>query len=499
MTGENVSYTYDSLNRLIAAATTGGVQWGESYSYDGFGNMTSKTSTKGSAGESAGGFHHQPGPHDRRLRFRRQRQLAGRAGPLTNLVNTWNVENQLISNGAVEQQSGTCSRTLTIRGGKRVLQYSVDPSYGPIGDGVFLQHHRAAAGDVPDQLREPSDPPLLQSAPMYFGGRLLAPVDRLGSVRKNRGTGRSPITHGAKSETTTPDGTDKFATYFRDGTINGVGEDYASARYYNNNFGRFWSPDPAGNAHANDPQSWNRYSYVGSDPVNRSDPTGLGSICTVWAADNSNCIVGVPTPLPFCWGGTEDDPVFTCFGEGWGTQGLPPKSSETCGTAFFSTFGLISNGEQDAVSVILGENSWNLMGTRQYSAAQSYGKGTGPVIGVSDVFLEDQYMADVILNRVAQWGGTLSSQASNPSQFNGYPAGAEKFQADMSIGADTTQCSDLLTAFSALRSQETTPRLNTSILYWGAVVWPGLNQGIAVPPGDFMIADTIFGSGPVHP
>jgi hypothetical protein len=121
------------------------------------------------------------------------------------------------------------------------------------------------------------------------------------------------------------------------------------------------------------------------------------------------------------------------------------------------------------------------------------------VIGVSDVFLEDQYMADVILNRVAQWGGTLSSQASNPSQFNGYPAGAEKFQADMSISADTTQCSDLLTAFSALRSQETTPRLNTSILYWGAVVWPGLNQGIAVPPGDFMIADTIFGSGPVHP
>ncbi|MGD0049952.1 MAG: hypothetical protein ABSE42_23395 [Bryobacteraceae bacterium] len=44
VTGENVSYTYDSLNRLIAAATTGtgGVQWGDSYSYDGFGNPTSK-------------------------------------------------------------------------------------------------------------------------------------------------------------------------------------------------------------------------------------------------------------------------------------------------------------------------------------------------------------------------------------------------------------------------------------------------------------------------
>ena len=41
VTGENVSHTYDSLNRLIAAATTTGVQWTESYTYDGFRNMTS--------------------------------------------------------------------------------------------------------------------------------------------------------------------------------------------------------------------------------------------------------------------------------------------------------------------------------------------------------------------------------------------------------------------------------------------------------------------------
>ena len=51
VTGENVSYTYDSLNRLIAASTSGttGVQWGNSYSYDGFGNLTGKTVTKGTA------------------------------------------------------------------------------------------------------------------------------------------------------------------------------------------------------------------------------------------------------------------------------------------------------------------------------------------------------------------------------------------------------------------------------------------------------------------
>jgi len=51
VTGENVSYTYDSLNRLIAAATTNstGPIWGDSYSYDGFGNLTGKTVTQGTA------------------------------------------------------------------------------------------------------------------------------------------------------------------------------------------------------------------------------------------------------------------------------------------------------------------------------------------------------------------------------------------------------------------------------------------------------------------
>jgi RHS repeat-associated protein len=67
-----------------------------------------------------------------------------------------------------------------------------------------------------------------------------------------------------EERTSTPDGTDKFATYFRDSSVAGVGQDYANARYYNNNFGRFWSPDPAGAAHVNDPQSWNLYAYEGT-------------------------------------------------------------------------------------------------------------------------------------------------------------------------------------------------------------------------------------------
>jgi len=48
MTGEEVTYAYDSLSRLISASTTG-PEWGQSYGYDGFGNRTSVTVTEGTA------------------------------------------------------------------------------------------------------------------------------------------------------------------------------------------------------------------------------------------------------------------------------------------------------------------------------------------------------------------------------------------------------------------------------------------------------------------
>jgi YD repeat-containing protein len=46
--GQEVTYTYDSLNRLIAAVTTDS-SWGQGFTYDGFGNRTSATQIKGSA------------------------------------------------------------------------------------------------------------------------------------------------------------------------------------------------------------------------------------------------------------------------------------------------------------------------------------------------------------------------------------------------------------------------------------------------------------------
>ncbi len=68
--------------------------------------------------------------------------------------------------------------------------------------------------------------------------------------------------------------TRKFTGYERDAATN---LDYAQARMYANDWGRFMSPDPIGLKSANkySPQSLNRYAYVQNNPVNGVDPSGL--------------------------------------------------------------------------------------------------------------------------------------------------------------------------------------------------------------------------------
>src|SRR5439155_628642 len=65
----------------------------------------------------------------------------------------------------------------------------------------------------------------------------------------------------------------KFTSYERD---TDTSLDYAEMRFDSGRLARFTSPDPySGSIGIGNPQSWNRYSYVGNDPVNFADPFGL--------------------------------------------------------------------------------------------------------------------------------------------------------------------------------------------------------------------------------
>jgi len=65
----------------------------------------------------------------------------------------------------------------------------------------------------------------------------------------------------------------KFTSYERDKEID---LDFAQNRYFNPKHGRFTTVDPVmASANIINPQTWNRYVYVGNNPVNITDPSGL--------------------------------------------------------------------------------------------------------------------------------------------------------------------------------------------------------------------------------
>lgn len=77
----------------------------------------------------------------------------------------------------------------------------------------------------------------------------------------------------------------KFTGYERDTE---TGLDFAQARYFSSTQGRFTSPDSLLGSIGN-PQTLNRYAYVGNNPINFSDPTGrMAHQMTVSSSAGSN-------------------------------------------------------------------------------------------------------------------------------------------------------------------------------------------------------------------
>jgi len=136
---------------------------------------------------------------------------------------------------------------------------------------------------------------------VFFSGRRIASrdgtgtifyyfADQVGSTRTittGNGTGQTPgqlcydadftpygleIQHTEHLQTTACPPNYKFTGYERDSE---TGLDYAFARYYSPSLNRFYSTDPLGGS-IGSLQSHNAYAYVLNNPLNFTDPTGLG-------------------------------------------------------------------------------------------------------------------------------------------------------------------------------------------------------------------------------
>jgi len=125
----------------------------------------------------------------------------------------------------------------------------------------------------------------------------------------------------------------KFTSYERD-TESSM--DYATARFYINRFGRFYSPDPVAGAPSN-PQTLNLFTYVVDDPIDYADPDGTLPIaidggCHGDPGGTPPFFPGGGFPWPVWWpgGGGMVRPTPTFFptsgvggGEGERSLGLP--------------------------------------------------------------------------------------------------------------------------------------------------------------------------------
>jgi len=101
-----------------------------------------------------------------------------------------------------------------------------------------------------------------------------------------------------------------FTSYYRDAESS---NDYAFHRYHVNRLGRFSSADPAKGC-ALKPQLFNRYSYVGNDPVDHVDPKGLflEGGCDPWDGCVAGCGDFDDCPSPCGWGCGCETPTFGC-------------------------------------------------------------------------------------------------------------------------------------------------------------------------------------------
>ncbi len=264
LTGENVIYAYDSLNRLIAAQAGG--TWGQGFNYDPFGNLTAKTALAGSVPT----LSVVPDPTTNRLYSvdSNGNIVTGPSGYLG-----YDAENRLVYAGVSYGQTYAYDSqnkriwACSLSGDYSTCQTEIYYFYSPQGK-LLAQY---APYDAPPSGGS-TNPTLvlsLSGTRAYFGLRLLGNEDRVGSRGKY-------FPYGEARSGSQPDQVD-FATYTRDSV---TGMDYADQRYYASTWGRFLTPDPyratgTSSSDAKTPQSWNRYGYVIGDPVNAYDPTGL--------------------------------------------------------------------------------------------------------------------------------------------------------------------------------------------------------------------------------
>jgi RHS repeat-associated protein len=271
----SATYTYDDYNRLASVSSP---SHSRSFSYDQWGNLTQTTASGGGETGSYGmSYSTVNGAPTNRLDH--QGYGYDDAGNMT-------------SDGWGTYTFDGAGRLRTFGGAGNAWEYDGDGrKVKSISGGYPLYFVWSSLLNQP--AAEVTNGGVYRAYVYDQGGRQVAQqssdglfywlhTDHLGSGRKVTDVSGNVVYRGefdAHGQTLLETGSvwtisNKFTGYERNWATH---IDYAKARGYNRYRNRFLSPDPLGigAADPSNPQSLNRYSYVGNDPINNVDPSGL--------------------------------------------------------------------------------------------------------------------------------------------------------------------------------------------------------------------------------
>jgi RHS repeat-associated protein len=270
------NYSYDSLNRLQQAYTTG-PKWGESYVIDAWGNLTNRNQVSGKT-------NYEP--------------LAAPALATNHLTGfTYDAAGNLIVDGTNTYTYDAENRLITAGG----VTYSYDGDGNRVMKSNGTIYWRGSDGET---LAKSNLSGTISEEYVYINGKREVRMDRpsgavhlyftdlVGSttlITDVNGTPQEQSDYYPFGGEIPISGSDpnhyKFTGKERDSES---GLDNFGARYDASSLGRFMTPDPLG-GHYEDPQTLNRYAYVRNNPLRFTDPTGLDFYLTCSRKDTATC------------------------------------------------------------------------------------------------------------------------------------------------------------------------------------------------------------------
>jgi RHS repeat-associated protein len=299
------AFKYDSLERLIEAkeTTNGSQNWIQTFDYDRYGNRTSFSQTIGTTQLAINNLTHPTiDPNTNRFTTGQGYTYDFNGNLITDAQGrkfSFNGDNKQVevrdsNNNVVGQYfydadgnrvkkvvPSTNETTVFVYdgSGKLVAEYSTQQSQTPTTSYVAtdtLQSVRAITNQNGEVISRRDFMP--------FGEELYAGTPNRTESNKYSTSGSDNVRK-------------RFTGYEKDQE---TGLDFAEARYYNNQHGRFTAVDPllASGKSAN-PQTFNRYVYVMNSPLRLTDPTGMqtGTPTGRWYAPKEGD--GVPVYIKF--------------------------------------------------------------------------------------------------------------------------------------------------------------------------------------------------------